>query len=293
MSQSSYVTSTCRTVSSALRTRAAIFAPVFSAAVSFASFAHAEPPPANAASVDAPAPLSASPAAVSPPSTVPPSTVPSPVTQPSAPSAPVSADHAAPLPARVHEGFYLRLGSGPSVVSLSGHGPSGSASITGSGESGFIAIGGALVPGLVLAGTLQGTSVTAELKGGPFADATVTSNGKTRSASNKAEAGIGMVGLLLDWYPAPKAGWHAGLATGIGGVGLTNRADDSSFGGVNFAGSLFGGYDWALGRDWALGLQLSASGATSTKLVEDPGAHDTGYRLTPLSLGVQASVLYF
>jgi len=146
---------------------------------------------------------------------------------------------------------------------------------------------------LVLAGTLQGTSVATEFKGGPFSDATVTSNGKTHSASHKAEGAIGMVGLLLDWYPQPKAGWHAGLATGLGAVGLTNLADDSTLGGVNFAGSIFGGYDWALGRDWALGLQLTASGGTSTKLLEDSGDHDTGYRLTPVSVGVQASLLYF
>jgi hypothetical protein len=179
------------------------------------------------------------------------------------------------------------------VSSLSGHGPSGSASITGSGESGFIAIGGAVTQGLVLAGTLQGASVTADFKGGPFIDATVTSNGKTRSASHKARGGIGMVGLLLDWYPKPAGGWHGGVATGIGGVGLNNLADDSTFGGVNFSGSVFGGYDWTLAKNWALGLQLTASGGTSTKLLDDSGNHDTGYRLTPLSLGVQASVLYF
>ena len=193
----------------------------------------------------------------------------------------------------MHEGFYLRMGSGPSVVSLSGHGPSGSASLTSGGESGFVTIGGAVAPGLVLAGTVQGAAVTSEFKGGPLAGATVTSNGATRSASRKAEAGIGMVGVLLDWYPEPKAGWHAGVATGIGGVGVTNLADDSSVGGVNFGGSVFGGYDWALGRNWALGLQLTASGATSTKLREDSGSHDSGYRLTPLTVGVQASVLYF
>jgi hypothetical protein len=258
MSHSSSVTFIARTSSSALRAHAAAFAPVFSAVLSLSSFAHAEPPTMNASSVEAPAPPSASPQA-----------------------------------ARVHEGFYLRLGSGPSVASFSGHGPLGSASLTGLGESGFLAIGGAVAPGLVLAGTVQGTGITADFKGGPFNDATVTSNGKSRPASRKAEAGIGMVGLLLDWYPRPKAGWHAGVATGIGAIGLTNLADDSGLSGVNLGGSVFGGYDWALGRDWALGLQLTASGATSTKLREDSGAHDTGYRLTPLSFGIQASVLYF
>jgi len=191
----------------------------------------------------------------------------------------------------------MRFTTGPSLVSLRGHGPSGaSASITDSGASGSIAIGGALVPGLVLAGTIQGSAVNAEFEGGPFAHATVSADGKTRSASHNALGGFGMIGMLVDWYPRPTGNWHAGFATGLGGVGLTNSADDSDLGGVNFSGSVFGGYDWALGRNWALGLQLTASGGTSTNLQQHFDSHDardSGYRLTPFSVGVQASVLYF
>lgn len=193
----------------------------------------------------------------------------------------------------MHEGFYLRFTSGPSFVSLNGHGPSGSASLTDSGASGSIAIGGAIAPGLVLAGTIQGTMFNAEFKGGPFADATVSANGRSRTASNRASGGFGMVGVLVDWYPQPKAGWHTGISTGVGVIDLMNSADDSNFAGANLAGSVFGGYDWALGRSWSLGLSLVASGATRTKIVTDPNAHDTGYRLTPVSVGLQASLLYF
>lgn len=301
MSPSCSVSFIARTSLSALRARAAVLAPVFSAAFSLSSFAHAEAPPAEAATVEAAAPTSAAPTSaaptpITPPSVTAPSAAPPAVTPPSAastPPAPVSADHPTAQPARVHQGFYLRFGSGPSVASLSGHGPSGSASLTGAAETGFIAIGGAVAPGLVLAGTLQGTGFSAKFKGGPLAGASLTSDGETRSASQKAQAGLGMLGLLLDWYPQPRAGWHAGVATGIGVVGITNLADDSNLGGVNLSGSVFGGYDWALGRDWSLGLQLMASGGTATKLLEDPDAQATGYRLTPVSLGVQASLLYF
>ena len=197
----------------------------------------------------------------------------------------------------MHEGFYLRFTSGPSIVTLNGHGPLGrSASITDSSAGGSIAIGGAIAPGLVLAGTLQGTAFNAEFKGGPLADATVSVNGRTRSASPNARGGFGMIGMLVDWYPKPTSNWHAGFATGVGVIALTNNADDSDMGGANFAGSVFGGYDWTLGRNWSLGFQVIASGATSTRLKVDFDSHDprdTGYRLTPFSLGVQASVLYF
>lgn len=199
---------------------------------------------------------------------------------------------------RVHEGFYLRLTTGPSFMTLNGHGPYGSASLTGAGYGGMVAIGAAVAPGFVVAGTLQGAAFNAEFNGGPFEHATVTSNGKTYPASDRATGGAGMLGVLVDWYPEPRGGWHVGGSTGLGAIVLENSADDRDFAGVNLAGSVFGGYDWALGRKWSLGLQLVVSGGTRTKLMEeDPNKEndprDTGYRLTPFSVGVQASVLYF
>lgn len=193
-----------------------------------------------------------------------------------------------------HEGFYLRLGGGPSLISLNGKGPGGDdAHLRGSGSGGFLAIGGALVPGLVLAGTLQGVGLEQDFKGGPLSDATITANGVTRNASRKATGGFGMVGALIDWYPRPRGGWHTGVAGGLGVVALKNSADDSELAGLNFTGSVFGGYDWTIARDFSVGLQLTASGGTKTKMKEDDGDRDSGYRLTPLSIGVQASVLYF
>lgn len=179
-------------------------------------------------------------------------------------------------------------------MSLNGHGPTGSdAYLRGGGDSGFISIGAAVVPGLVLAGTIQGVGLDANFKGGPLADATLTSDGRTRPASRKAQGGFGLIGVLVDWYPRPTAGWHTGFATGLGVAALRNSADDSELAGLNLGGSVFGGYDLMFARDWSLGLQLTASGGTKTKMKDEDGKHDTGYRLTPLSLGVQASLLFF
>ena len=297
-------------LSSASSARSTVFAPVLIATLSFASLSRAQEPSASAAMDNAPAQPNAQPLpapatgqsvveaqpsatnASQAPAFLPTAPVPS-----AAPVAPASDELPRPPSRRVHEGFYLRITSGPSFLTLRGHGPSrGSASITDSGPGGSLAIGGAIIPGLVLAGTIQGTAFNAEFEGGPFADATVNVNGKTRSASNKAMGGFGMVGMLVDWYPRPTGNWHAGFSSGLGVIGLTNSADDSELGGVNFSGSLFGGYDWALGRKWSLGLQLVASGGTSTKLQKDfesDSAHDSGYRLAPFSLGVQGSLLYF
>jgi len=283
------------TFRSPLRARVAVFAPVLIATLSLCSLAQAQDAPADTAlPVAQPAAQPAQAAPNEAPATLPPAP-PAPAALPVAPApAPAPGDeHTLPSRSRVHEGFYLRLSTGPNLITLRGHGPSGSASLTDAGGGGFIAIGGAIMPGLVLAGTLQGTVFDAEFKGGPFEDATVTSKGKTREASNRATGGFGMIGALVDWYPQPRGGWHLGGSAGVGAVVLSNSADDSVYGGANFAGSVFGGYDWALARNWGLGLQLVASGATKTKLEDDSGSRDTGYRLTPLSIGVQASLLYF
>ena len=273
MMHSSSATSAGGSRSVARGARLVVFAQIASATVLCGSWARAQEP--------APA------VAVAPPS--------APAT--TTPTIALTTDAVAPrAPARIHQGLYLRVGSGPSFVTLRGHGPSGgSASITDAGAGGFIALGGAVAPGLVLAGTLQGASFNAKFKGGPYAEASVLdANGETHAASHKAEGGFGMIGVLIDWYPQPMGGWHTGLATGLGAVALTNSADDRNAGGLNLGGSVFGGYDWRLGRAWSLGLQLTASGATTTKLKEDNDARtDTGYRLTPLAIGVQASLLYF
>jgi hypothetical protein len=207
-------------------------------------------------------------------------------------SAPAQAqEHEPPI----HEGFYLRLNTGLSLLTMNGHGPTGSASLTGTGAGGMIAIGGAVAPGLVLAGTFEGSELDTVFKGGPYVDATVRANGRTRTASDRASGGFGMIGMLIDWYPQPKAGWHAGVSSGLGALVLTNSADDSDFGALNFAGSVFAGYDVPLGRSWSLGLQLVAIGGTRAKLLvhESGDPRDTGYRLTPFSVGVQGTLLYF
>jgi hypothetical protein len=301
------------TLRSLVRARAALLAPVITATLSLSSLAHAQEPSTPLTPEATPttvAPTTVAPTTVAPTTVAPTTVAPAPV-EPASPTTPVAATSVASTtpadaPASkltltrpgLHQGFYLRLTSGPSFMTLNGHGPYGSASLTGAGYGGMIAIGGAVAPGFVLAGTIQGSAFNAEFNGGPFENATVTANGKTHKASDRATGGFGMLGVLVDWYPEPSGGWHLGGSTGVGAIVLTNSADERDLGGVNLAGSVFGGYDWALGRKWSLGLQLVVSGATRTKMMEEDPAEkndtrDTGYRLTPFSVGVQASVLYF
>ena len=251
------------------------------------------PSSANHAEASAPAPASASPTPAAP-ANEPAATRPA----PAAPRASATtdtegsdaSDRATP---RTRDGFYLRLSSGPSFLSLSGDGPTRSASIAALGSGGSISIGGSIARGVVLAGTVQTVTGQGTFHDGPFRSATISVDGSNIDASHRAIATFNELGALIDWYPNSAAGWHAGLSAGFGVIAIVNSADNSSLYGVSPAGTLFGGYDWAIGRDWSLGLSLQASGAGAAAMKHSPDRTDAGYRLTPASIGIQASVLYF
>jgi hypothetical protein len=146
---------------------------------------------------------------------------------------------------------------------------------------------------LVLAGTVFGSTTHATFNGGPFRDAKITLNGSELNASHQADASFAQLGLLIDWYPNPAAGWHAGLSAGLGALVVTSHADDSSLVGVSPAGTLFAGYDWPIAKNWSLGLSLTVAGAGAATMKHSSGGEDAGYRLTPFSAGAQISLLYF
>ncbi len=194
-------------------------------------------------------------------------------------------------PAR--EGFYLRLTYGFGAAAFRGQGPNGSASVTGLSSDLGLSIGASLTRGLVLAGTLRSAQTTAQFKGGPFADASITSNGAIVQATNRAAASFSELGALVDWYPKPRYGLHAGLMAGLGTVSIVNLADNSSLRGTKLAGSIWVGYDWSISRYWALGLELLGSGAPEASLKAGRSRVDSGYELAPVALGIAASLVYF
>jgi hypothetical protein len=196
-----------------------------------------------------------------------------------------------------HQGFYLRLWSGLGYTSFFGDGPLGSASVSGLAvPTAGLAVGGSPVRGFAIAATLWSSSVASTFNGGPFDGAIIASPrgtiGAMHAASTKASASLAGIGVLVDWYPSPAHDWHAGAAVGLGAMGLTTLADDASMGGLGFGASVFGGYDWWIGRGWSLGLMLVASGANKISL-NDSNRNDTGYRLMPLSIGIATSLLFY
>jgi len=215
-----------------------------------------------------------------------PTTTPTTTTTPSCPC---------PPPPR-HDGFYFRVSSGFAYSSVFGDGPNGSASVSGLGSLASLAIGGTLAPGIVLAGTLGGGTTTHKFQGGPFANATIAGGSGPPAmvqASGDGSASLFEVGVLLDWFPDPTKGLHLGGSVGLGGAAITNQADGSKMAGIGAAGALFFGQDWWIGTGWSLGVEGVATGATPREQIKDSSGTDTGYRLTPLALGVEISLLYY
>lgn len=247
-------------------------------------------PEAQQSPASASGPVPVLPAASSPP--------PNPPTQPSQPSVGEANSPPEAPPPSVRHGFYLRAAFGSGFAQLTGTGPQGNVSLRGLGSLTTVAIGGSIAPGVVLAGTIQGSTVNATFKGGPFRNQTVTTaDGRTVDASDKAQVSAAQLGLLVDWYPKPASGWHLGMSAGLGLVSLVNEAaragtTDSTMVGTSTSGSIFGGYDWYLGKDWSMGLALSAMGTTSASM-KDKDGNDTGYHLKSLSVGLDWSLLYF
>ncbi len=194
----------------------------------------------------------------------------------------------------VHEGFYLRASSGYGYFSIWGNGPSGTASLSSLGKSFGLALGGAVAPGLAVAGTLRSTVATASFQGGPYEHAEVVSTeGKRLSpASGDAETALVTLGVLLDWYPNQRGGWHVGGLLGPGAAAVIPRASGSAMANFVWSGSVFGGYDFWMGNTWSAGVMLVATAANRTMLRDNEG-RDSGYQLQPLALGLEASfVLY-
>jgi hypothetical protein len=197
-----------------------------------------------------------------------------------------------------HQGFYLRGTDGVLTYAwVFGNGPYGPASISNiGGTNGSLAIGGTLAPGFVLAGHLGTNTVGGHFTGGPFTNATVTSAmrpGVTTTASGGAGVSLFELGFLIDWFPDPSRGLHFGASAGIGGLSIDNSADGSGYGAAGFGASLFGGYDFWVGHAWSLGLDLAVRGVAPELSLTDSGGSPSGYRMTPITIASEWSVLYY
>jgi hypothetical protein len=177
-----------------------------------------------------------------------------------------------------HDGFYLRFSAGPHYASFTGDGKSTDVSVHGLTNSAtMLAIGGTPGDGVVVAGAFRVEQVRGTL------------HGATNPQGN-ATATVGQIGLLMDWFPRPTDGWHAGGLVSLGIVSIADsKLPDSA--GAAFAASLFGGYDFWIGPEWSLGVMATFT-ATTRATLKDSNQNNSGYELNALAGGLDVSVVF-
>ena len=147
---------------------------------------------------------------------------------------------------RVHQGRLLRVATGLSTLHESWH-PSGGntadAVHTGWGPSLEVAVGKHVRPGLVLGGSLQLTGIV---------NRDETTLGITYPLDDTLHF-VDTVAALVDYYPNPRRGLHAGGTLGIAAI----TELDTHMGGTQTsfgpAASLHAGYERFISRRWSAG----------------------------------------
>ncbi|MGE0325458.1 MAG: hypothetical protein AB7K71_25445 [Polyangiaceae bacterium] len=194
---------------------------------------------------------------------------------------------------RTHDGWYVRMGLGASLMHVASRNewPAGVAEYSGvaPGLALEFALGGTPLPGLVLGGALWGEQGTL--------DAEIQYEDYTRGKSSRRERfepAIGGLGPFVDWYPWPQRGLHFQAAIASGGV-VVNDAHCNIDQGGNIctlsprtrSGLMFGlgtGFEIWTGREWGLGGLLRVSHIYASN--EDDSGH---YEIWAPSLLVTAT----
>jgi hypothetical protein len=165
--------------------------------------------------------------------------------------------------ARRHDGFYLRLGLGIAHVRGSAEpaGPAGppfvdDVDFRGTGVASELSLGGTVAEGLVIGGGFFLTAVDHVTWRGSSVRRWDPAGGNAFEGGNGS---FGMLGLLADWYPQDRGGFHVQGALGFGA--LTFEPDQSDWVDVpdeewtgGGGGLMLGaGYEFWVAKQWSLG----------------------------------------
>jgi hypothetical protein len=151
-------------------------------------------------------------------------------------------------------------------------------------------MGGTVAPGAALSGAIQFATGTGQLQNGPSLPALASTSGPSLNGDSSAISGN--LGLSIDVFPDPTRGWHVGGLLGLGFFSVTQAATKTSMTGGSLAASLFGGYDWYLGKSFSFGVMGVVFGMPRMGL-KDSNGNDTGYNMFPVSVGLNGSLVYY
>lgn len=179
-----------------------------------------------------------------------------------APTVASSTTEVAARGAHVHDGFYLRLGTGFGSYSetLRRSGEDNDTLITGITSAGEWTLGGTIRPGLIIGG-------------GVFSATTLASDRVVRGSTPPgdivdARGDFAIVGPFFDYYFDPRKGLHVEGALGIAnvrGLSIESGSFDKDHIAVGFGMVAGFGYEWWVSNEWSIGIlgRLSAAVAAS------------------------------
>lgn len=173
--------------------------------------------------------------------------------------------------ARLHDGFYLRVGSGFGSYQERIFHKMGTdeahTTVTGMGTASELMIGGNISRRLVLGGGSWGTTVLAS-------DVTVTKSDRGTSPNASDLSGtpsLTLFGPFLSYYCDPTGGlaFYGGLgfasAREVDPAGAKFDRDRVAIGGGGVLGI---GYDWWVGDEWSIGVSGRAMSAIATRKID-------------------------
>jgi hypothetical protein len=146
---------------------------------------------------------------------------------------------------RVHDGRFLRLATGVSYLHESWHSSGGTADAvhTGWGPALEVAVGKHFRPGLVLGGSLQLTGII---------NRDETTRGMTFPLDDTVHF-VDTLAALVDYYPNPRRGLHAGGTLGIAAITELDTHMGGTQTSIAPAASLHAGYERFVSRRWSAG----------------------------------------
>lgn len=189
---------------------------------------------------------------------------------------------------RTHDGFYFRAGLGFGWGQVQSKVDDFEATYSGAGLLWDLLLGGTIGNTVVIGGGLLTHEISdpnVELNSDEFG-----------SASGEVDGGLGIVtlGPFVDFFFGPHSGGHIGSMIGVASIGLEGEDEEELSSGWGF--SLFGGYDFWVSDQWALGVNGRYMYAKGERKFDDFALEgsDTSFTVvdTAHTFGVLFSALY-
>ncbi|HEU5073426.1 MAG TPA: hypothetical protein VFU02_04625, partial [Polyangiaceae bacterium] len=189
---------------------------------------------------------------------------------------------------RTHDGFYFRTGLGFGWGQVESKVDDFDATYTGSGWLFDLLLGGTIGNTVVIGGGFLTHEISdPELE---------VSSEEFGVLSEELNGGLGIVtlGPFVDFFFGPQSGGHIGSMIGLASIGLEGEDDSELSSGWGF--SLFGGYDFWVSDQWALGVNgryMYAKGEREFDTVFSDGSGEPVTVVdTAHTFGVMFSALY-